>query len=105
VHCEEALSLHRELGPGIVQATAWDSLGYAHHHLGDHPTAIACYNEALGLFRDLGDRYSEAQTLARLGDTHAAADNPDDARAAWLQAAMILDDIDHPDAKEVRAKL
>ena len=29
VYCEQAISLHEEFGPGIVEATAWDSLGCA----------------------------------------------------------------------------
>ena len=57
------------------------------------------------LFRDLGDRYDEADTLTHLGDTHHAAGDPDAARDAWQQALTILDELDHPDADQVRAKL
>jgi hypothetical protein len=53
---------------------------------------------------DLGDRYYEADTLVRLGDTHLAADNPDGARTAWQRALDILTELDHPDADTVRAK-
>src|SRR5262249_37814425 len=81
------------------------SLGYAHHHLGHHTQAIACYQHALRLLRDLGDRYHEATTLTHLGDTHHTAGNPDAARDAWQQALTILDQLDHPHADTVRAKL
>jgi hypothetical protein len=64
-----------------------------------------CYQQALTLFRDLGDRYDEAATLTNLGDTHHAAGNPDAARDAWQHALTILDDLDHPDADQVRTKL
>ena len=43
--------------------------------------------------------------LTHLGDTHHAAGDPDAARDAWQQALTILDDLDHPDAAQVRAKL
>jgi hypothetical protein len=57
------------------------------------------------LFRDLGDRYFEADTLTHLGDAHHAAGDPRAARDAWQQALTILNDMDHPDAQQVRTKL
>jgi hypothetical protein len=55
--------------------------------------------------RDLGYRYGEAFTLTNLGDTHHAAGHPHAARTAWQQALTILDQLDHPDAEQVRTKL
>jgi tetratricopeptide (TPR) repeat protein/transcriptional regulator with XRE-family HTH domain len=103
--CEQSLEVHQELGHGIVEATTWDSLGYAHHHLGHYDYAVVCYQRAVGLFQNLGARFDEAETLSRLGDTHTAAGRMDDARDAWRRAVAILDDIDHPEADRVRAKL
>jgi DNA-binding SARP family transcriptional activator/tetratricopeptide (TPR) repeat protein len=103
--CQQALRLFQELDDGYGQAGTWDSLGYAHHHLGQHTQAIACYQHALDLCRDLGDRYEEADTLTNLGDTHHAAGNVDAAREVWQQALTILDQLDHPGADQVRAKL
>jgi tetratricopeptide (TPR) repeat protein len=102
--CRQALALHQENGDRYGQAAAWDSLGYAHQHLG-HTQAGTCYLHAIELFRETGDRYSEADTLGRLGDTHHAAHDPDAAREAWLQALAIFDDLDHSDAEPIRAKL
>ena len=56
-------------------------------------------------YRELGDHYNEGDTIARLGDTHHAAGNPQDARDAWQQALTILNDLDHPNADIVRTKL
>jgi len=95
----------QDLGDPDGEAATWDSLGYAHHHLGHHRQATDCYQHALDLFRDLGDRYEEAGTLTNLGDTHQAAGSPDAARAAWQHALEILTDLDHPDTDGVRAKL
>ncbi len=104
--CQQAVALHQELGDRDGQGIAetWDSLGYVYHHLGDHRQAITSYQHALDLFRDLGHRYQQADTLTHLGDTHHA-DNPDAARAVWQQALTILEDLDHPDAEQVRTRL
>jgi tetratricopeptide (TPR) repeat protein len=82
-----------------------DSLGYAHHHLGRHTQATTCYQRALALFRDLGDRHLEAAVLTRLGDTHHASGDPAAARTAWTHALDILTDLDHLSALDVRTKL
>ena len=88
-----------------AEGNAWDSLGYAEHHLGDLAEATACYQRALSLYRESGDRFSEADALTRLGDTHHAAGEVAQAREAWQQALAILEDLQHPDADQVRAKL
>jgi DNA-binding SARP family transcriptional activator/Tfp pilus assembly protein PilF len=105
VHCEQALTMHREIGDHGGEARTLDSLGYAHYHLGHHDLATSCYRQAVALWRVLGDRYCEAETLDRLGDTHYAAGDTDSARTAWHQALTILEQFDHPDAKEIHAKL
>lgn len=104
-HCQQALTLQQQLSHRFGQAAAWDSLGYAHRHLGQHAQAIGCYQHAHILFQDLGDRYEEAVTLTYLGETQHAAGDPRAARAAWRLALTIFDELDHPDAEQVRAKL
>ena len=86
-------------------ASALDSLGYAHQQLGHRADATACYQQALGLHRQTGSRWGEAETLGHLGDTRHAAGNPEEARAAWEEALAILADLRHPDADQIRAKL
>jgi tetratricopeptide (TPR) repeat protein len=83
----------------------WDSLGHAHHHLGDHVDAIACYQRALDLIRDLGGGFCDSVILVHRGDAHHAVGDRAAARDAWRQALAILDDLRHPDADQVRAKL
>jgi DNA-binding SARP family transcriptional activator len=104
-YCEPALALLRELGDRRAEAHTWDSLGFAHHRLGDFRRAVSCYRSALYLFAEVRDRYNEAATLARLGDTHRDAGDPAAARDAWRRSLLILDQLDHADAAEVRAKL
>jgi hypothetical protein len=54
---------------------------------------------------EVGDRYEEAETLIHLGDTRHAAGELALARDTWQQALAIFEDIQHPDAGQVRAKL
>lgn len=103
--CTRALELHRAVGSRHGEADTWDSLGHAHHHLGEHQEAIACYHHALALFRKLGARHPQADTLIRLGDTHQAAGDFPAAHRTWQQALPILDDLHHPDADLLRARL
>jgi len=105
-YCQRALDLHRAVGNRHGEALTWDSLGYAHHQLGHHAQAVACFRRALTAYRQLGgDRYRQTVVLTHLGDAfHAAGDLPA-ACDAWRSALVILQDLDHLDADEVRARL
>jgi DNA-binding SARP family transcriptional activator/Flp pilus assembly protein TadD len=103
--CAQALDLHRELGDRDGQAATLDSLGYVHHRGGRHAEAVLHYRRALELCQELGDRYGEASILRHLGGAHAAAGDTGAARDAWCRALAILDELDHPEAAEVRTAL
>ena len=103
--CEQSLALIAELGGCDFEYSVWDTLGYIELHLGDFAQAAAHFEFALGLCRDHGDRYSEAGILTHVGDARHAAGELPQARQAWQQALAIYDDIHHPDADKVRAKL
>jgi DNA-binding SARP family transcriptional activator/tetratricopeptide (TPR) repeat protein len=105
VFCRQALTLSAQVGDRWIEGYAWDSVGYAEHHLGNLAEAAACYRRALSLERESGARFDEADTLTRLGDTRHAAGDLAQAREAWRQALAILEDLQHPDADQVRAKL
>jgi DNA-binding SARP family transcriptional activator/Tfp pilus assembly protein PilF len=102
--CQHALRLMEETGDRPGQAATWDSLGYAHHRAGRDAEAVRCYERAVDLYRELGDRYEEATSLTNLGDAHVARD-VDRARSAWCRALTILDELGHPDADAIRARL
>ena len=104
-YCEQAISLLQAHGDRYYQARAWDSLGFAHHLLSYHAEAIACYQRSLDLFRQLRDTDMEADTLLNFGDAHQAAGDQGAARRAWLQALALIEDLDRPDAAQVRARL
>ena len=103
--CCQALTLSAEVGHRWLEGVAWDSLGYAEHHLGNFPEAATCYQRALSLHREFGGRLNEAKALALLGDARHAAGELALARDAWQQALAILQDLEHPDADQLRVKL
>ena len=103
--CRQALALNADYGSRHLEGNIWNSLGYAEYHAGDFGEAAASYERALSIFQAAGDRWGEADTLTNLGDIHRAAGELPQARDAWQQALDILDDLQHPGAAEVRAKL
>ena len=105
VFCRQSVALCAETGDSWTEGLAWDSVAYAEHHLGNHAEAAACYQRALALLRQASDRFSEAGVLARLGDTRQAAGEPAQALEAWQQALVVFEDLLHPEADQVRAKL
>jgi tetratricopeptide (TPR) repeat protein/DNA-binding XRE family transcriptional regulator len=103
--CRQALWLCGETGDRRTEGTTWDSLGFAEHHLGNLGEAAACYQRALSIFGEGGERFYIADTLSHLADTQHAAGELAQARDSWQQALAILEDLQHPDAGQVRAKL
>jgi tetratricopeptide (TPR) repeat protein len=104
-YCRQALDLQAQVGDRRGEADVWDSLGYAHHHLGSFAEAADCYQHALAVVREIGDRHAEAEILVHLGDTHEASADTKEARIAWTAALTILDELEHTDVEEIRAKL
>ena len=103
--CQQALALHFQLGDTHSEPTTLDSLAYAHHHLGHHAEAAVYYRRAVELFAELECAYLQAQTLAYAGDAHHDDGDTPAAHDAWTQALAIFDDLHHPAAGDVRAKL
>jgi len=103
--CRRALALMIEAGDDDGTADAWDSVGFVLHHRGDLPGAVRCFDQALGLYRALGNRYYLAMTLVHLGETHRTAGHPDLARRAWREALDIFTDLRSPDAEQLRRRL
>jgi tetratricopeptide (TPR) repeat protein len=101
----QALDLFTQLNDHFGQAEARDTLGYTHYHIGLHDQAVSHYQECLILRHKLGDRYLTASALTDLGGIHHAMHRFDEARSNWQQAHTILQQLQHPDAERVHAKL
>ncbi|HEY1486764.1 MAG TPA: BTAD domain-containing putative transcriptional regulator [Micromonosporaceae bacterium] len=105
LYSARSLCLQRKLGNRYGLAVAWDGLGFANHHLRRYSAAIACYRRAIDLFVEFQDRYNEAATRNRLGDTSQAKGDPAGAREAWTRSLDILAELRHPDAEAISVKL
>ncbi|MFI9812040.1 ATP-binding protein [Saccharothrix variisporea] len=86
-------------------ADAAEGMARALLRLGEPARARAHCERAIALYREVGDRWWESVSWHRLGDIHAALGEVDAARSAWQRAAEVFDDLGHPDAAVVRAKL
>ena len=101
--CQQSLDLAREIGR-LQEAIAWDALHFVHKLRGDFRTAIRCSQQALSVGPP--DRTAgRAQYLTDLGDNYEAVGDLHNARQAWLDALQIFDDLHHPDADDLRARL
>ena len=103
--CEEALGMYRGRGDPLNEAATWDSLGYSLLHLGRLEEAISCLRTAVSLIKVLPTGYYQTTMLLHLGDAYHAAGDLDHARQAWQEALAILEDLNHSDANQVRARL
>ena len=57
------------------------------------------------MFRELGDRYNQAEILTHLAASHQESGNSLAAAQCWEQSLAILTELNHPDAAEVLARL
>ena len=104
-YCQQSLDLFRVFGSQEGEASALDSLGYAYQQAGQQAEAATCYRQAIEMHRQAGSRWAAADALGHLGDTCHAVGRPDEARASWEEALSILEDLGHPEADQLRAKL
>jgi tetratricopeptide (TPR) repeat protein len=103
--CEQALGMYRGRGDPLNEAATWDTLGYSLLHLGRLEEAISCLRTAVGLIEVLRTGYYQTTMLVHLGDAYHAAGQLPQARQAWQEALAILEDLNHSDADQVRARL
>jgi transcriptional regulator with XRE-family HTH domain len=104
-YCRRALGLYQQLSRPMLEAHAWDSLGFIEFQLGDPPAATISYQRAISLFQQVGEAYARAQSLDRLGDVQSASGHPRPAQASWQQALAILDELAPAEASPLRGKL
>ena len=75
---------------------------------GQTPSATAGATEDLptiDVLEGLRTGYYLTTMLVHLGDAYHAAGDPEHARQAWQDALAILEDLNHSDASQVRARL
>jgi tetratricopeptide (TPR) repeat protein len=67
--------------------------------------AVGYHRRALGLFREIGDRTGEAETLNGLGEVFLATGRPGQARRHWQEALTLYTTLGAPEAGQIRAQL
>lgn len=115
--------LHRRLGHHDQAATHLARAAAALAELGDIHTRLTALNELAGVMNDTGDfvealrLYEEVGELADQAGQHQAAafvgaghahrglGRPQEARTSWKQALRLYEELDLPEAAEVRALL
>lgn len=79
-------------------------MGTARGGLDDHLGAIAAMSRSVEMYRRGGDLVLEATMTDQLGDVLAAANDTNQARAAWRRAALLYAETRQP-VDHVLAKL
>ena len=105
VYCQRALGLLSGRKDPLNEAATLDSIGYALTHLGRPAEAITFLRKAAGMIKEMRAPYWQVDVLVHLGDACQAGGEPEQCRHAWQEALAIMDDVHHPDADQVRAKL
>ncbi|MFI9596875.1 AfsR/SARP family transcriptional regulator [Nonomuraea sp. NPDC052265] len=102
--CSQAQRILADLGYAQGEGHAWDSVAYVLDAKGDHSGAVACYERAVELLLSCDDLHPAAQTLVRLGETHAAAGDRAGALDAWRRAVECFETLGDAQAETVRTR-
>jgi tetratricopeptide (TPR) repeat protein len=105
VYCQQGLAAARDRGERAREADILDSVAFVHHQVGEARQAMSCYQAAVEICQELGDRYHEASAMCSLGDAAQSLGDGDAARQAWTHALWVLDELGHPGAAGVRDRL
>src|SRR6266511_2267148 len=87
---EEALGLYRRAGDSRGEAETLNSIGLAHHSLGEKQKALDKYNEVLPVLRAIGDRGGEATVLNNIGTVYLSLGEKQKALDKLNEALLIL---------------
>lgn len=103
--CQEAIAIHIACENLTGQASSLDSLGYAQHLAGDQLAALDSLQRAVHLFEKLDADYNTTRALRHLAATYDALGMTSSADAHRKRALNTLEQLDHPDAIDVRKEL
>lgn len=87
-HLQRALTIFRDLGDRLGEATTLQAIGDVQQFRDDRDAALASYQQALALFRSVGDRLGEANSLAAQSRLLLDSDWPQS--QALLEQALAL---------------
>jgi len=101
----EAAAFAARLDDRHLEATVQHNLGYARACEGRFIEAERSYQQALLIREDIGDAEGRASTLEKIGTLLHDTGNPAHGTRYWEAALVVFDEIAHPKAAEVRARL
>jgi len=104
-YCRRALDMHTESGSRSGVADTLDSIAFAYGQLADYERSIAHYEQALAMFRLLGDPQGEATAWLDLGDIQLASGQADAARRCWERSRALLAEIPGADLSGASERL
>jgi len=104
-YCRRALDMHTESGSRSGMADTLDSIAFAYGQLADYERSIAHYEQALEIYRLLGDPQGEATAWLDLGDIQLASGQPDAARRSWERSRALLAEIPGADLNGASRRL
>jgi tetratricopeptide (TPR) repeat protein len=84
------LALQQETDNKGLKAECIKDLGDVHRMLSEYDAARGRYEEALPIYRQIGDRLGEANCMKALGDVHRMLDEYDSARVRYEEALPIF---------------
>jgi tetratricopeptide (TPR) repeat protein len=100
-----SLTIIRETGGLQPEGQALHQLAAAQRAAGRHQQAEETYRQALAVRRRAGDRHGEAETLRDAGDLLQLLGRAGAAHASWQRALDAFEELDDPQAEELRARL
>ncbi|MBN1322855.1 MAG: tetratricopeptide repeat protein [Methanotrichaceae archaeon] len=105
VHLNRALEIRRSLGIRKGVGAALHSLATVDLQMGDSPTAILRFREALEIGQEIDDGPLEASTLFQLGSTAVLAGRVKEGLSLVILSGMILRRLNHPDTLRVESTI
>ena len=104
-YSRSALDLRRATGDKQGEAFTLNNLAQIHADLSDYGQAFQYFEASLDLRREVGDLQGAAATLFRWGAVYRDMGEFDSARVRWREALEILENIEDPQADELRLLL
>ncbi|WP_441245941.1 AfsR/SARP family transcriptional regulator [Kitasatospora sp. McL0602] len=101
----QALTISRKLPHRLYEGIILSNIGNVYNDLGQLVPAERYLREALDIVREIGDHHAEAVTLGHLAHTLTDTGRHDQAKALLQDSLAIFEDLQAPQAAEIRARL
>jgi tetratricopeptide (TPR) repeat protein len=102
ISSRSAADIFKRLANPRQEAVSWGLSGQALGTLGRHEDAAALHEQAVIVHRGLNEHWLLAQDLDALASELEALGEPDEARACWVEASIVLSRFTDPVATRLR---